>query len=339
VSVEHESSPLVPNQLPRFHYIPWFLRPFSIAVSAGILAVCLSVALTLLVNDNILEKGFAPRVSTELLPSVDISPAAFLWSFLPSLLADQYRHLMKSIDTFYRLVQPYADLKRKDATARQVETAFTINYTNDLPVFIFFKAVKNFHLKVAFISSFSLFSSFIPAAASNMFYVFDDGVRNRTIVVWRHNFYIVIAYMAISIITLIVLAPPDETRHMPHDLETIFDHLSFLSRSSLLNDERYQYTPETVKSGGKIEQLKHFMKQSWKEAKPWYVPEPVQHVVRELSDAQKSGPVRFGISQKGDSFSVGIDVSKESKDDKFISLHDEDYYKWNPVKRAKEEFL
>jgi hypothetical protein len=55
------------------------------------------------------------------------------------------------------------------------------------------------------------------------------------------KFSIVIAYMGLFILVLLA-AIPDETRYMPHEIETISDHISLLSQSSLLNSNKYQYT-------------------------------------------------------------------------------------------------
>lgn len=361
----NRTSTLSKNQLPRFNYIPWFLRPSTIAVFAGLLTAALSIALTLLVNDNILQNGFNPRVSTKLLPIVDISPAAFLWSFLPSLAADQYRLLVKSIDMFYRLVQPYADLKRKDTEAEHVRNCFIINYTNDLPIVITLKALKNRHWKVAFVSVFSLISSFITSAAANMFYLDFDGDFNERIFIWKDSFFPVVGYMGALIIVLIILIP-DDTRYMPHDLETISDHISFLAQSSLLDHGKYQYKPEgdkpmsrndkgdevmsrtnkgnnaksrtdkRDKAMSRTERLKQFTKQAWKEANPWFVSKPVEDVVRKLRASENDGAPRFGIWKTGNSFAICIDIDRGEN---LISAYDEDYYEWNIWKRAKEEFL
>lgn len=362
------------GELPRFDYIPWFLRPFNIAVSAALLAAGLSIALTLLADENILKDGFTPRVSTEPTPFVDISPAAFLWSFLPSLAADQYRLLVKSIDMFYRLVQPYADLKRKKLDPERVIECFTVNYTNDLPIIISIKALRNQHWKVGFMSAFSFVSSFIPAFAANMFFPDTNEDSNWRIFVWQRYFFIVIAYMGVLIVILIIFIP-DKTRYMPHDLETISDHISLLSQSSLLNDDKYKYKygidlasggsaaasqssrPDVADNGaqdlGIWQKLKTKMssfydtaKQILKEANPWLLSPPVKNVKQRLKDLQnekrdaQSGEEdalpRFAIWREDREFACGIDSNRGSK---MISLYDDDYYQWNIPKRAKEFFI
>jgi hypothetical protein len=342
------------SQLPRFTYVPWFLRPYSISIFSGLLAAALSVALTLLINNKIFEDGFAPRVSTKVLPFVQISSAAFLWSFLPSLVADQYRLLIKNIDMFYRLVEPYASLRAKIVKPERVRKCFALNYTNDLPVVVTLKALDNGHWKVAFVSLFSLLSSFIPAAASNMFYEDTDVRYGPHIAVWKSYFIFVVIYIGALILFLVAIIP-DETRHLPHDLETISDHLSFLSQSSLLDNDRYQYHPARIESSSaektkvkfqirqlisiaKIQAKKtlHSVSGILRETNPWFLSKPVEHVVAELEKSGDDHWVRFGIWDRGDSFTAGVDKHEQEK---LLSSYDNEYYRWNIWKRVKEQFL
>jgi hypothetical protein len=339
------------NQIPRFAFIPWFLRPFSIAISSGLLTAALSTALTLLINDDIIAYGFSPGVSTKTASFVEMSPAGFLWSFLPSLAADQYRLLIKSIDMFHRLTQPYTDLRRNSSNTPL--TAFTLNYTKDLPIFITISALTNRHWKVAFLLLFSLLSSLIPTLAANMFYPNYDG---QFIYVEVVKFSIVIAYMGLLILVLLA-AIPDETRYMPHEIETISDHISLLSQSSLLNSNKYQYTvplpsqPQEAQgpppqkatkrqrffaaTRASFSQFKHVSLAKLKTLKPSHLSPPVAAVTEKLSGLEPNDMPRLGIWQRDDkSFALGID-SKE----KMLSLFDNDHYKWDIGKRAREALL
>jgi hypothetical protein len=162
------------SKYPEFHYMPWFLETFWITVYASILAAGLAVIATLVIHDNIITYGFNPHASTAVTPFAQISLAAFVWSFFPSFAAELFCMLVQSIDIFYRLVQPYADLKRKDQNPEAILKAFEINYTNDLPVIVSIRSLCNGHYKVALISIFSLSASLLPAWAANMFYIQDD---------------------------------------------------------------------------------------------------------------------------------------------------------------------
>jgi hypothetical protein len=215
---------------PQFRYLPWFLQTFWVTIWMSVLASSLAILSTLVIRDSILTWGFDPHVSTNITPFVDISPTSFLWSFFPSFVAEIFAMLVLSIDTFYRLVQTYADLKRRNASKKVIINAFSINYTNDLPLIVTGRACHNGHWRVAITSFFSFISSLIPAAAANMFYV-DD---NNWMVVWPPYFWPIITYMCLLLIFLWCLIL-DQSRYMPRDLETIADHMALFSQSSLLD--------------------------------------------------------------------------------------------------------
>ena len=223
------------SALPRFHFIPWFLRQHWIAFWIALLVAGLSVALTLYVHDDISYFGFAPRASTHLLPVVEFSSASFLWSFFPSLIADQYRLLFKNVDMFYRTVQPYADLQLATASSN----ALTANYVEDLPIFVTLKAwLKGSHGRIVLTSLVSLISSFVPALAANMFYQDYDDLGAPRIYLQKTYFWLVIDFMILLIICFWLLIP-DERYFLPHDLETLSDHISFLHQSNLLSKNEF----------------------------------------------------------------------------------------------------
>jgi Protein of unknown function (DUF3433) len=230
---------------PRFSYIPWFLRPLGLSIAIVILTVLLAVALTLICSTDALQSGFAPHGSTALSPSLMMSSAGFLWSFIPSFAADIYGLLFKNIDAFYRVTQPYVDLLTPGVSPQQSVRALILNYTSDLPVVVTFKALRNRHWMVAFSSCVSLVAAFAPALAANMFYPdFDDNGDPR-IFISQNPFFIVVALMGFHLLSLMMLMP-EELRGLPHDLEPLSDHFSFLCGSSLLSDERFLFDKEEM---------------------------------------------------------------------------------------------
>ncbi|RDL33866.1 uncharacterized protein BP5553_08234 [Venustampulla echinocandica] len=226
--------PRSPTKYPEFRYIPWFLASFWVCTWTSLLTAALAIMTTLVTRDDIIHFGFPPYVSTTVTPFVDVSPAQFLWSFFPSFAADLFLLLVQSIDTFYRLVQPYVDLKRKEAKPKLIINCFRINYNNDLPLIVTIRALKNGHFKLAFISLFALFATLTPAWAANMFYV-----QNSWIAVWTRYFYPMLVYMCLLILFLLWTIP-DQSRYMPRDLETIADHMALFSQSSLLDNGEFQ---------------------------------------------------------------------------------------------------
>jgi hypothetical protein len=222
-------------------------------------------------------------------------------------------------DTFYRVEQPYADLKRKNIESKRAILCFSINYMNDLPILVTYKAIRNKHWKIAFLSFFSFCSSFIPALAANMFYPDFDGVR---IIVDNIYFPIVIAYMSALIAVLMIVIPGD-TRHLPHEIETISDHIGFLSQSSLLNNDefvvKYPLAPPGHESqsarpraggrwrairssvGMRVSEWIKTMIRAVKQASPFYELQPAKQVKRVLMELEAREPgsmPRFGIWKK-----------------------------------------
>jgi hypothetical protein len=344
------------TKYPESRYVPWFLETFWVVIWTSILAAALAILATLVIRDDIIDSGFASYTSTKMNPLFSLSPAAFLWSFIPSFAADLFHILVISIDTFHRLVQPYADLKRKDANPDAIIKCFRINYTNDLPLVVTFRALKNGHVKVALISLFSLFASLTPAWAANMFYV----DSNEWIAVWTQAFYPVVVYVSL-LIPFLLWVIPDQSRYMPHDLETIADHMALLSQSSLLDDGRFQRKVKwnlgnnphallrvnaksrlstKVKSAFGVltsipESCRQIRKCGWKTI---YTPakkaliDPPDLVDEVTGEMDKHKLPRFGIWYKNGSFVIGIDSNADSK---MISLFEDDFYERNSGETAR----
>jgi hypothetical protein len=351
-----------PTKYPEFQYVPWFLATFWVIVWTSILAASLAIIATLAIHDDIVTNGFAPHAPTDIIAFVEISPASFVWSFFPSFAAELFVLLIQSIDTFYRLVQPYVDLKRKDPEPDAIIQAFRINYTNDLPFIVGIRAFLNKHYSVAFISSFSFVASFLPALAANMFWIEGDRV-----VVQPSYFYTVLGYICFFIVFLL-WSVPDRSRYMPRDLETIADHMALFSQSSLLDDGKFQIGEEIrpVVSSAKSESvwiqfqgLLSSLRKSLQTIKHdgWWKsylriqkavigpPELVDRVVERLEAQARSVHEnkilssklpRFGTWENGDSYLVGIDCNE---DEKMLSLFEESFYKihWDDILKTLGE--
>lgn len=349
-----EQTPLIETEpgLPHFYFIPWFLRPFYITIWVALLVAALSIALTLLIHDDILDYGFAPHASTIPSPVLRTSSAAFLWSFFLSFAADQYRLLFRSIDIFYRLVQPYADLRH----AKFPPSSLTLDYTNSLPVIVTIKALRNKHWKVAFSSLVSLASSFMPALAANIFSPGVDADNVPRVYANKTPFFIVLAFTVLLIVATLVLVP-DRSRYLPHDIEPLSDHISFLYQSSLLKRKEFLLDvpgappapkPEKLKlKKRKIwwNRLKRIPEIKWKDAthklatlknmNPFLEHAHEEKVKKELIKDEPANRIAFGVWQRDDgSFAVGIDTAN-----KMISLYgkqDTRVYIW---KRIREFFF
>ncbi|KAH8694871.1 hypothetical protein BGW36DRAFT_360597 [Talaromyces proteolyticus] len=328
------------TEYPEFRYVPWFLKPFWIVVWVSMLAASLAILSTLVIRDSIIDNGFDPRVSTAITPFVDISPAAFLWSFFPAFMAELFLLLLQSIDTFYRLVQPYVDLKRKTATKDSVIKSFRINYINDLPVVVSLRALKNGHTKVALISLFALFAELSPGFAANMFYVQGDWMW-----VWTRYYWPVLVYLCLLILFLLWIIPTQK-RNMPRDLETIADHMALFSQSSLLDGGKFQVEEELrEKSRTKTNWISSASKvlispqASISQLKKRLIGPStlVEEVAKKIRLGSVDNLPRFGIWQGNGSFIVGID----SESPRMISLFEDNYYKpdWEDIINSYRDLL
>lgn len=351
-----------PMVYPEFRYVPWFLQTFWITIWMSVLASSLAILSTLVIRDSIINRGFNPHVSIKISPFVQLSPASFLWSFFPSFVADLLRTLVKSIDTFYRLTQPYADLKRRTASKDVIINAFTVSYINDLPLVVTWRACCNRHWKVAIASSFSLISGLIPTAAANMFYV--DG--NDWMAVWQLYFWPLITYMCCLLVYLLCMIP-DESRYMPRDLETVADHMALFSQSSLLEGSKFELQYELGKPVlepqrkspivrvsilAMIVSIPSIFRTMWSSIKVAVIgpPELETRVSAKLSELSDDRLPKFGIwnrerlesGVRKRSWVVTIDFDADKDDEKTATLFEDDYYrmKWSEVwKRLKENLF
>lgn len=224
----------------RFDYIPDYLRTSSLVIYTAALFGGFVTALSLSLSDNTRLNGLDPLVSTEPLPYLGLSPADFLWSFVPAFIANQYMLTLLKIDIFYRTVQPYADLHYGSATFETLE----INYRADPFPIVTIKAIKNRHWKVALSSILSTISSLLPVYAASLFYIgHPGGSQEKRILIAEKIFRLAMVTMGLLSMVFLALIPTP-LYFMPHPLLSLADHLSFLYKSSLLEEEIFTFAPD-----------------------------------------------------------------------------------------------
>jgi hypothetical protein len=116
-----------------------------------------------------------------------------------------------------------------------------LNYPSILPIVVALKAALNKHWRVVFTSATSLALSFMPALAANMFYQSYNDLGELWMFIYTKPFYIVVAYMAILLAALFSVIP-DQTRYLPHDVETLSEQISFIAQSSLLEWDEFCFS-------------------------------------------------------------------------------------------------
>lgn len=217
----------------RYRCVPWFLRDGAV-VAWIVVAVILAMAFLIVsfVNHAV-QGGFKP-----LLPSRTqndgFSSSNFLYSFLPALLGMITFLVWQPIDTFFRRIQPFANLASPaGATAEQ---SILASYTSCLPIEVTVQALANRDFKVAYISFVGLLAATIPVLAGGVFtaqlFRGDDQVRMVASMP---------GYIALCVFTTIYALSylgiwPTRKRYLPHESDTLGDLLSFLYASPLLSE-------------------------------------------------------------------------------------------------------
>ena len=233
------------------------------------------------------------------------------------------------------------------------------------------RAFRNHHFSVAMTSAFSVAAGFSPAFAANMFYIYDEWVN-----VSPGYFYVVLVYMGLFVL-FFLWAIPDQSRHMPRDLETIADHMALFSQSSLLDNGAFQIEVDILPTPTRATESKNILlrfknwasslmkrknnltatlrtikNEGWKKAYNRFnkavfgPPELIVKVLEELQKVSRSDPgnnpngkvPRFGTWEKDGLYFVGIDYNEGRK---MLSLLEKSYYeiKWTDVRKSFTEWM
>lgn len=214
-------------------WVPWFLKE-TFVVAWIVIALVLTIAFVVVSYVNrAVERGFLPQLPAPTTPA-GFSPASFLYSFLPSLLGMILFLAWQPIDLYFRALQPFASLSSpRGATA---EDSLLLEYTACPPIKVTIKAVLAGHWKVAYISFISLLSITLPILSGGVFtaqYFIRDGEVRCAASMPAYNalVFFVIVY-ALSFLAIW----PNRKRHLPHDIRTLGQLISFVYQSSLLHD-------------------------------------------------------------------------------------------------------
>lgn len=216
----------------RYRWVPWFLRD-SIVLAWSIAAILLVIAFLVVsyVNQAV-ENGFYPLLPSATQPR-GFSPSNFLYSFLPALFGTFLFLIWQPIDTFYRAIQPFANLTSTTGTTAQ--KSLLQSYNASFPVWVTIQALKNADLKLAYITFVSLMSITLPILSGGVFtaQLFDSG--DVRIVASMPGYIALSIFLAIYAFSFLAIWPT-RRRYLPHSIHTIAGQLSFLYASPLLSD-------------------------------------------------------------------------------------------------------
>lgn len=216
----------------RYRYAPWFLRDSSIvAWIVASLTLYLAFLIISFVNRAV-ARGFLPRLPTLTNP-LSFSPSNFLFSFLPSLFGMLLFLAWQPIDTYFRAVQPYANLSDPQGRGAIAKQSLLLAYTSNYPIQITFLALKNHDFKVSYISLVALLSSTIPILAGGLFTAqFFDQTEVR-IAATMPAYYALCVFLGVYAFSFLVVWPKRK-RYLPHGVGSLAGQLSFLYQSEVL---------------------------------------------------------------------------------------------------------
>lgn len=235
--IEHGNDPYdqqLYSPFTRYRWTPWFLRkPLAIVWIVTLFALFIAFVTVSFVN-NAIEDGFLPRLPT--IPSVSaFSASNFLYSFIPALIGNILFLAWQPIDVYYRALQPFFELAAPEGAS--AERSVLLAYPSAFPIQVTIQAIINRHWKVACLSAMSLISIAIPILAGGVFmalyYPSAGNIRISAVMPAYEALIVFCGLYAVSFLTIF----PGRRRHLPHDITTLSDLMSFFYQSPLLADK------------------------------------------------------------------------------------------------------
>ena len=221
----------------RYRWTPWPLRD-SAVVAWPVIAILLLIAFIVVsfVNHGV-SHGFMPLLPTRT-NSAGFSSSNFLYSFLPSILGMFLFLAWQPLDTYFRAVQPFANLTRP--TGATAERSLLLAYPSCYPIEITVAAILNHDFKLAWISFVSLISLAIPVLSGGIFAAqFFESDNQVRIVASMPAYYALVVFLAIYAFSFLCIWP-GRKRYLPHKISTLADIMSFLYQSPLLTDTAFR---------------------------------------------------------------------------------------------------
>ncbi|KAI9870684.1 MAG: hypothetical protein M1830_003926 [Pleopsidium flavum] len=221
----------------RYRWTPWFLQDtFLVAWIATAMVLLLAFIVVSFVRHAVRD-GFSPLLASST-NSFGFSPADFLYSFIPSLFGLTLFLLWQPIDMYFRALQPFSNLANPRGTS--VEEGVLLNYTSCFPLAVTVKAAAAGHYKVAWFSFISLLSVTLPILGGGVFTAqYFTSKQEVRIAACMPAFYALLVFVILYAISIFFIWPT-RTRHLPHDIRTLADLISFVYQSPMLNDAAFQ---------------------------------------------------------------------------------------------------
>ncbi|KAF7507678.1 hypothetical protein GJ744_010231 [Endocarpon pusillum] len=218
----------------RYRWSPRFLRDSAVvAWIVAALTLYLAFLIVSFVNSAV-KRGFPPGGVRTVTNPHGFSPSNFLFSFLPCLLGMLLLLAWQPIDTYFRAIQPFANLSSSPDGA-SAQHSLLLSYPACYPLQTTFVAIQNHDYKVAWISLVSVLSATIPVLAGGIFTAQFFNQSQVRIAATMPAYYVLCVSLGVYAFSFLVVWPKRK-RYLPHAVSTLADYLSFLYVSPLLAD-------------------------------------------------------------------------------------------------------
>ncbi len=218
----------------RYRWTPRFLRDSAVvAWIVAALTLYLAFLIVSFVNSAV-ERGFPPGGLRTVTNPHGFSPSNFLFSFIPCLLGTLLFLAWQPIDTYFRAIQPFANLSSSPAGASAAHSLL-LSYPSRYPLQTSLLALQNHDYKVAWISLVSVLAATIPVLAGGIFTAQFFNQSQVRIAATMPAYYALCVFLGVYALSFLVVWPKRK-RYLPHGISTLADYLSFLYGSPLLVD-------------------------------------------------------------------------------------------------------
>ena len=221
----------------RYRWTPWFLKDTFIVLWIVVAVVLLVAFLVVSFVNGGVKTGFLPLLPAPA-SSQGFSPANFLYSFLPSLLGMLLFLLFQPIDQYFRALQPFASLMSHDGSS--AEHSLLLNYNACLPFDATIHALFAGHFQLAWISFIALSSIVLPILAGGVFTAqFNIPTQSVRMEASMPGYEALCVFLILYILSFLVIWPRKK-RHLPHDISTLGQLVSYFYQSPILRDAPFR---------------------------------------------------------------------------------------------------
>ncbi|KAI1077875.1 hypothetical protein F5B20DRAFT_550622 [Whalleya microplaca] len=223
----------------RGRYLPWCFRDNQLVIfTVACTLLLIALFAVSFAHPTDVRNGFLPGVSSG--PTAGaFSPADFLYSFVPSLIGMIFFLLFQSLDLTLRILTPWGELARPEGS--RAEKSLLLDYPACLPFQVTYKALRNRHWRVAFVSLLSTLLILVPVLAGGIFLALTTPSGIVRMFPNIPTFAIVLSLLILYVLALIALIPARKQFRLPHAVTCPAEVLSFCCNEQLRTDAAFDF--------------------------------------------------------------------------------------------------